>query len=176
MLKLLQKLFSGGPYYIKIKPEWLWVKDVASGILYEDVPIIATTDTPKASVLAIGRHAEKEATSYAEKFTLQNGFDHPRTMIADFIIAERTLKHFIQKVHQNNIFRPSPIVILHPLDKLDGGLTSIEVRALQEMAMGAGAREAHIWVGRELTDHEIKSGKYPGDHWLPARPKWVKNQ
>ena len=63
---------------------------------------------------------------------------------------------------------------MHPLEKTEGGLTQIEVRALQELAAGAGAIEAHVWQGRELMDYELESRKFPEGHWLSGKPKWLK--
>jgi len=63
-------------------------------------------------------------------------------------------------------FLPSPVLILHPQQQPDGGLTQLTVRALRELAVGAGAREASVWVvGGELTVQEPLDGvfrKAPG--------------
>ncbi len=81
-------------------------------------------------------------------------------------MAEKTLKHFVAQVVSGSLIRPSPVMVLHVLDEWEGGLTEIELRALRELALGAGARAVHIWGGRELTDQELKDWRFPGDHWL----------
>ena len=55
-------------------------------------------------------------------------------VIADFTVTEQMLKHFIKKVHNTRIFKPSPrIIICVPC-----GSTQVERRAIRESAIGAG--------------------------------------
>ena len=59
-------------------------------------------------------------------------------VIADFSVTETMLKHFIRSVHESNLFKPSPrIVICVPC-----GSTQVERRAIRESAQNAGASEA----------------------------------
>lgn len=61
-------------------------------------------------------------------------------VIADFMVTEKMLQHFIRRVHQSKMFRPSPrILICVPC-----GSTPVERRAIRESALGAGAREAFL--------------------------------
>jgi rod shape-determining protein MreB len=61
-------------------------------------------------------------------------------VIADFTVTEQMLKHFIRKVHQTRIFRPSPrIIICVPC-----GSTQVERRAIRESAIGAGASSVYL--------------------------------
>jgi len=152
----------------------LSVRDISEKEEIEDIPLMAVSKGNNRSVLAIGAAAKEEALSSKNEFELLNGFDHPRTIISDFTIAEKTLQHFFHKLSKNKLLRPSPIVVMHVLEKLDGGLTQVEVRALKELAIGAGARESYVWTGRELMDYEFESNKYPGNYWLPEEPKWAK--
>jgi rod shape-determining protein MreB len=41
--------------------------------------------------------------------------------------------------------------VIHPMEIIDGGLTMIEERAFIELAMGAGAKEAIIYIGKQLS-------------------------
>jgi len=174
MKNLLGKLVNPDPYYVRIKPQLLSVKDTGSGEVYEDIPVLAISKDKKPSVLGVGTQAESEAMKSRQPYILANGFAHPRTIIADFIIAEKTLQYFIHQLAKAKLIRPSPIVIMHVLEKLEGGLTQVEIRALRELAAGAGAREVYIWCGPELQDFHFKSGKYPGDHWCSGAPQWLK--
>lgn len=70
---------------------------------------------------------------------------HPRTLIADFKVAEQTLKCFEKSATENRFFT-GVILILHPLTLLEGGLTPIEIRALAELVASAGARQVYLWV------------------------------
>lgn len=61
-------------------------------------------------------------------------------VIADFTVTERMLRYFIEKVHENKWFRPSPrILICVPC-----GSTQVERRAIRESAAMAGAREVYL--------------------------------
>lgn len=61
-------------------------------------------------------------------------------VIADFHVTEKMLLHFINKVHQNKFFRPSPRVLIC----VPCGSTQVERRAIRESALGAGAREVYL--------------------------------
>src|SRR5512145_168596 len=61
-------------------------------------------------------------------------------VIADFTVTEQMLKHFIKKVHNTRIFKPSPrIIICVPC-----GSTQVERRAIRESAIGAGASKVYL--------------------------------
>jgi rod shape-determining protein MreB len=61
-------------------------------------------------------------------------------VIADFTVTEQMLKHFIKKVLDSRIFKPSPrIIICVPC-----GSTQVERRAIRESAEGAGASKVYL--------------------------------
>jgi rod shape-determining protein MreB len=96
--------------------------------------------------------------------------------LADFTVAEKLLQHAVHQLATNALLRPSPRMILHPLEKTEGGLTQVEVRAWQELAAGAGARSAAVWIGADLSDADILEHRYPGEAWLPEPPKWARRR
>ncbi len=61
-------------------------------------------------------------------------------VIADFQITEKMLQHFIRKVHEGKMFRPSPRVLVC----VPCGSTQVERRAIKESVLGAGAREVYL--------------------------------
>lgn len=61
-------------------------------------------------------------------------------VIADFTVTEKMLQHFIHKVHESRMIRPSPRVLVC----VPCGSTQVERRAIKESAMGAGAREVYL--------------------------------
>lgn len=61
-------------------------------------------------------------------------------VIADFHVTEKMLQHFIRKVHETRMFRPSPRVLVC----VPCGSTQVERRAIRESALGAGAREVFL--------------------------------
>ena len=61
-------------------------------------------------------------------------------VIADFLVTEKMLQHFISKVHENNFIKPSPrVLICVPYNS-----TQVERKAIKESALGAGAREVYL--------------------------------
>ena len=61
-------------------------------------------------------------------------------VIADFTVTEQMLKHFIRKVHNSRLFKPSPrIIICVPC-----GSTQVERRAIKDAAEAAGASAVYL--------------------------------
>ncbi|PSV35426.1 rod shape-determining protein MreB [Photobacterium sp. GB-27] len=103
-------------------------------------PYIAIEDT-KNNVLAVGDKAKYLSGS---NITVLNPFDHKRSFVGDFACAEKVLQYAVREVLGHNKFVLSPRIVMHQLEKVDGGLTDIEERVLKELAMGAGAREVLV--------------------------------
>jgi len=61
-------------------------------------------------------------------------------VIADFMVTEKMLQHFIRKIHSSRFLRPSPRVLVC----VPCGSTQVERRAIRESAAGAGAREVYL--------------------------------
>ena len=61
-------------------------------------------------------------------------------VIADFTTTEKMLQHFIRKVHENRLFKPSPRVLVC----VPCGATQVERRAIRESTLGAGARKTYL--------------------------------
>jgi rod shape-determining protein MreB len=76
-------------------------------------------------------------------------------LVGNFTHAEALLKKAVRQVLSHSIFRPAPTILMHPLEKLEGGLSQIEERVLREMALGAGARKVVLWTGQALSDDEV---------------------
>jgi hypothetical protein len=54
-----------------------------------------------------------------------------------------------------------PIVVMHPISMVDGGLSGVEYRILFEVAEGAGAKRAEVWDGAELSDDQVREKARP---------------
>ena len=61
-------------------------------------------------------------------------------VIADFMITEKMLQHFINVAHGGALFRPSPRVLVC----VPCGSTKVERRAIRESVLEAGARKVHL--------------------------------
>jgi rod shape-determining protein MreB and related proteins len=61
-------------------------------------------------------------------------------VIADFLVTEKMLQHFIAKVHESKFIRPSPrVLVCVPCMS-----TQVERRAIRESALSAGARDVRL--------------------------------
>jgi rod shape-determining protein MreB len=90
------------------------------------------------SIEAVGMDAKRMLGRTPENITairpMKDG------VIADFTTTEKMLQHFIRKVHQSKLLRPSPrVLICVPV-----GATQVERRAIRESATGAGARKTYL--------------------------------
>jgi len=82
-------------------------------------------------------------------------FTTTRLLVGEFAVAEKYLKDGIKKLHEGRWFAASPVIIIQPLEMIEGGLSQVEERVLRELAAGAGARKVFVWVGHELSDQEV---------------------
>ena len=146
MFTFLRSLFSND-LLVELSENKISIKVFSSNIKYEDEPYIAIETTRKGEIVkAIGKIAKRETSS---KITITNPFQHPRSFIGDFFLAEKIIQHGVFEIHKSRI-RPAPRIIMHQLEKTEGGLTSIEDRVLRELAVGAGAREVVIYLGGKI--------------------------
>jgi rod shape-determining protein MreB len=141
--------------YIQITPELLTVRNVKTGTTIAEIPELAISTASKPTILAVGPQARLAAAS--EPATVVNPFAHPRTLVSDFTAAEQLLKYQLRRVLKSSIWRPAPCLVLHPMGRDEGGYTQVERRAFREMALGAGASQMFLWIGRPLTDAELLS-------------------
>jgi rod shape-determining protein MreB and related proteins len=161
--------------YVQLKAKELILRNVTQAKIYQDIPLLLIRPHGnRYSVVAYGKKAMSHSMANSET-VIVNGFDHPRSIIGDFEAAEKTLDLFLAEVDCRRYrFMPySPYkVIIHPLENLDGGLTTVEKRALQDMAYRVKARKVIVWEGRVLTDQEILNDSFPQDGKLfPANRK-----
>lgn len=102
-------------------------------------PSVVAIDKKSRKVLEVGSEAKKMVGRTPANIVvirpLRDG------VISDFEITERMLEYFIRKVHDNMFFSlPRPRVVIG----IPSGVTEVERRAVQDAAVNAGAREAHL--------------------------------
>lgn len=144
----------GNTIYVSVEADRLTLLHAQSGREWNDSPDVAR-HLISGKLLAVGREAL--ALAGAPDIVMGNGYRHPRTLIADFILAELALKAMLPRVTPRSWLSPAPVIVMHPLTRLAGGLTQVEVRAFHELAMGAGARRAMVWAGDALTRQHLLS-------------------
>ncbi|MES2818780.1 MAG: rod shape-determining protein [Pseudomonadota bacterium] len=152
--------------YIQLSPQQLSVRNLKTGETLAEVPEVAIAYDPAPRVLGMG--AEARAFGAEPSVELINPFGHPRSLVSDFIVGEQLLKAFIRRALGRSLLTIAPRVVMHPLGDPAGGFTQVELRALREMALGAGACEVVIWRGRGLTDAELGEWRFPSEGELSA--------
>ena len=115
----------------------VFVKD--KGIVLDEPSVVAIKKADgHRTVVAVGSEAKRMLGRVPGNIEairpLKDG------VIADFQVTEKMLQHFIQLVHGDNFFKPSPrILICVPCQS-----TQVERRAIRESALQAGAREVRL--------------------------------
>jgi rod shape-determining protein MreB and related proteins len=145
--------------YVRIHPESLTVRDVGSGAFVQEPPLVAISKGQKRGVLAVGNEAS--LLSGDPNVEIVNPFNHPRTPLSDFTFAEVLLKAFVKKLRGSRFSLLSPTMVMHLAVDLEGGITPIEIRALRELGIGAGARKSVGWIGPDLTDDQVRRFAFP---------------
>jgi|GEM_PF-336709 len=151
---MLTSLFNrlGNTLYIQIWSDRIKVTEPESGQVFEDKALVAYKEERKGQRNAVRFGFDAEGVPGAD---LVEPFAHPRALLNDFFAAQKLLQHIFANFHQGKPLKGAPLVVIQPMEKLDGGLTMIEERAFQELALGAGAREAIVYAGDELDLHSF---------------------
>jgi rod shape-determining protein MreB len=113
---------------------------------------VKTERTTISFIHAIGSAAYKWRGS--TEFEVSNPFSHHCLLINILQKAEKMWRCGIKTVCRNKIFPPSPIVVMDPREKLEGGIADVECCMFRELALGAGARAVHLHIGQELSSED----------------------
>ena len=108
------------------------------GVVLNEPSVVAIiNENGKKTVLAVGDEAKtmlgRTPGNIQAIRPLRDG------VIADFIVTEEMIKHFIKKVHVRNTFANPRILICVPT-----GSTPVERKAIQDSALAAGARRVQL--------------------------------
>ena len=79
--------------------------------------------------------------------------------------AEELLRKAIQKISKSKLIPSAPAIVIHPMERLEGGITDVEMRVFRELALGAGAREVVLHVGEELSHETFDYEKVKQELW-----------
>jgi hypothetical protein len=171
--KLLHNFSKGALLYVRIKSDWLSVRDIKSNHYYEDIPISALKKESRNEVMAVGFEA-RELVSNNDKYRLVNGFEDREALISNRHAAEGTLKYFMDSVIKKGLIHPPIIAILHPTSFTKNNFSKDHAQVLKEITCSAGAVQAHVWAGRELMYEEILNGDFPPEGiWRTEAPSWT---
>ena len=147
--------------YVRISPERMTLRNAKTGETLAEVPEIAIHKGAKLKVVGVGREAR--ACAMSPDVSVTNPFAHPRSLVSDYMEGEMVLKALVNRLLRPSLFSASPRIVMHPLGDPEGGFTQVEIRTLYAMAKATGAAKVVMWVGRELNDQEVLSGRLPGD-------------
>ncbi len=102
-------------------------------------PSVVAINTRTDQILAVGRLAKEMVGKTPGHIVTSKPL--VKGIISDFEVTEKMLKYFINKVHQDSFtIVPRPrVVIGAPLE-----ITEVERKAVEDAALGAGAREVHL--------------------------------
>ncbi len=108
------------------------------GVVLNEPSVVAIIENQgKKTVLAVGDEAKtmlgRTPGNISAIRPLRDG------VIADFIVTEEMIKHFIKKIHKNQTFSNPRILICVPT-----GSTPVERKAIQDSALAAGARRVQL--------------------------------
>ena len=108
------------------------------GVVLNEPSVVAIVENMgKKNVLAVGDEAKtmlgRTPGNISAIRPLRDG------VIADFIVTEEMIKHFIKKVHKGRTFANPRILICVPT-----GSTPVERKAIQDSALAAGARRVQL--------------------------------
>ena len=108
------------------------------GVVLNEPSVVAIIENKgKKTILAVGDEAKtmlgRTPGNIQAIRPLRDG------VIADFIVTEEMIKHFIKKVHKNRTFASPRILICVPT-----GSTPVERKAIQDSALAAGARRVQL--------------------------------
>jgi rod shape-determining protein MreB and related proteins len=94
-------------------------------------------------------------TQHSVRLISPEPFTTSRLLVGEFTIAEKLIKSAVQQCCSKKKLTVSPNILIHPLEKVEGGLSEVEKKTFLELAIFAGARDAIVWVGAELVDFQI---------------------
>ncbi|MCY0967272.1 rod shape-determining protein [Parathalassolituus penaei] len=149
MFRSIQNFFSP-LVYLQIWSQRIRLVNINTGVVYEDIPWLAVATDAKGKKSVVGFGKEALAARSRPNVELLNPFDHPRMILADFEIAEKTLSLMLPKVLSGNWLKRSPRLLIQPMEKLEGGLAGVERVMLVQMALGAGANQVITYTGPDL--------------------------
>lgn len=94
-------------------------------------------------------------SSAEQVFTPEQPFTTQRLLVGQFSVAQACLAAAFRAMSGKGLIRIAPVVVIHPQEMVEGGLSEVEERLFRELALGAGARKAVLWTGQELRSDQV---------------------
>lgn len=141
----------GTDLYVQIWENRIKVTDIRTGKVFDEAPLLATRTEKGGRKVVVAVGDEVNNIPSDENIEITNPFSHPRALLNDFFVAEKLLQYIVRTLLGKKWISPSPRVVIHPMEKGEGGLTVIEHKAFRELALGAGARKVVLHQGQVLS-------------------------
>ncbi|MGV3618982.1 MAG: hypothetical protein ACO1SV_26950 [Fimbriimonas sp.] len=156
--------------YVRIRRRWLGVRILTwSGKVHvwEGAAEAMLVSGKKGQVQAVPSGAALPAWAVLSHPFV--AFAHPRVLIDGMMETQSLVRAWLQQAGWKP--KSGTIFVVHVLDAWEGGLSQLELRALQELAKQVGAgRSIVVEGGPELSDPEIlRVARTPGLP-MPYRP------
>ena len=103
---------------------------------------------------------------YADRFAIKNidsgesrdiprdqQFVSPRMLIGDFTMAQQQMKEAVKGVRRG---LRAPEILIHPMERIEGGVTQVEYRVFVELGLGAGGSRVGVYTGPVLAGDAVR--------------------
>lgn len=155
MLKSLKHYFNS-IVYLQIWKEQIKATNSSNQITLIEPAVIAVKKTSSHTKELMYVGEEAIAQSNIEYLDLIYPFKNDKYLINDFDAAEALITNMLCRTKSLwRFLRPSPLVVIHPMDIREIEISQVEYRALLELALGSGAGDAAIYTGSELEINHI---------------------
>ena len=141
--------------YLRVRRHWLSVRVVprqGEAVQVEGIARIAVRQPNKGNQEVIGIGEEAIAFANLPDVTIHDAFCHPRVLIGGFDEARLVVYEFLRRACGGK----KPLLrfgmVIHVAADLEGGLTDVEDRALQELGLRLGA--SHVTVETEANQKQ----------------------
>lgn len=153
----------GSTIYVQVWENRIKVTDILTKKIYDEAPLVAIETNSKGQKIISAVGNEVKSITPSSDIEIVNPFSHPRALLNDFFVAEKLLQHSFHLLLGKKFISPAPLVVIQPMEKIEGGLTMIERKAFTELALGAGAREVALHQGIELSASNFDFKKIQAD-------------
>ncbi|MEX2962347.1 hypothetical protein [Microbulbifer sp. TYP-18] len=166
--------------YIQLWAKRIRVTDIGTGGIVDEAPLLAVqVSKNRRKVVAWGNRASSVPGHGVEVI---NPFLHPRSLLVEPEVAQKLLALIFARLGSGGLLPPSPLVVIQPMEKNEGGLTAVELLGFEHLCLRAGARKVYVYQGPELTRHTFDLDKVVAASPRPAsdgegggssRTQWV---
>ncbi len=87
----------------------------------------------------------------------ENKFSNERLLIASFNNAEALIREILTEIQGKRLLTPLLVVLLQPMEKIEGGISEVEKRVFQDLAMQVGGKYYFLHETPELlSDSQVR--------------------